>query len=339
MRRVLVTGGCGFIGSHLLRHLAESGADLAVVNLDALTYAGRLENVAGIAGTGSYRLVRGDIADAAAVADAAAGCDAIINVAAETHVDRSIMAGDEFIATNILGTKRLLDWVVEHPSVRFIQVSTDEVYGDVPAPKRSLEDDPLVGSSPYAAAKAAADLLVLAYVRTYGIDACIIRGANAYGPNQYPEKLIPLMIINALRNQPMPLYGDGHQEREYTFVDDFAAGIAIVLRDGVRGEVYNCGSETSQVNAATVRRIVDLVGADPVLIRHVADRPGHDRRYALDCSKLRALGWQPRVEFDDGLRRTVRWYTDHRTWWEPIIADETYVAYREANYARRGVNT
>jgi dTDP-glucose 4,6-dehydratase len=333
-RRILVTGGCGFIGSHVLAALLASDQELEVVNLDLLTYAGRIENVADVADDPRYRFVRGDIADPGAVADAAAGCDAIINIAAETHVDRSIMGGDEFVQTNIVGTKRLLDYAASNQA-RYLQISTDEVYGDVDAPKRSTETDPLTASSPYAAAKAAADLLVLAYVRTFGLDAVVIRGANMYGPRQYPEKLIPLLTINALRGTPLPLYGDGTQEREFTFVEDFCSAILLVAEHGEPGGVYNASSEVAQVNIDTARRIVRLCGADDQLITHVADRPGHDRRYAIDASKLRGLGWQARVGFEAGLARTVDWFRTHPEWWQPILSRDEYAAYSEANYTRR----
>ena len=335
MQRILVTGGCGFIGSHLIRRLLKEHPAVEIVNLDLLTYAGRPENLADVADDPRYRFVHGDIADAAAVADAAAGCDALVNVAAETHVDRSIMGGDEFVTTNILGAKRLLDYVAASQGVRLVQVSTDEVYGDVAAPHRSREDDPLHGSSPYAAAKAAAELMVAAYVRTYGIEATIVRGANAYGPNQFPEKFIPVLAINTLEGRPLPVYGDGQQVREFTHVTDFAAGIEAVLLHGRAGEAYNCGSEQAQVNLETARRVVAILDADGELIQHVADRPGHDRRYAIDCTKLRALGWAPRVTFADGLRETVEWYRANEPWWRAIQAGSDYADYVAANYGGR----
>ena len=335
MQRILVTGGCGFIGSHLVRRLLREHPALELVNLDLLTYAGRPENLADVAGDPRYRFVHGDIADADAVAEAAEGCDAIVNAAAETHVDRSIMGGDEFVTTNILGAKRLLDWVATHEGVRLLHVSTDEVYGDVEAPHRSREDDHLHGSSPYAAAKAAAELMVFAYVRTYGINASVVRGANAYGPNQFPEKFIPVLAINTLEGRPLPVYGDGQQVREFTHVSDFAAGIEAVLVNGKAGEAYNCGSEEAQINLETARRVVEILEADEELIQHVADRPGHDRRYAIDCAKLRLLGWTPRVGFAAGLRETVEWYRANEPWWRAIQAGTDYSEYVAANYGGR----
>jgi dTDP-glucose 4,6-dehydratase len=335
VQRILVTGGCGFIGSHLVRRLLREHPAIEVVNLDLLTYAGRPENLADVADDPRYRFVHGDIADADAVADAAEGSDAIVNAAAETHVDRSIMGGDEFVTTNILGAKRLLDWVATHDGVRLLHVSTDEVYGDVAAPHRSREGDNLHGSSPYAAAKAAAELLVFAYVRTYGINASIVRGANAYGPNQFPEKFIPVLAINTLEGRPLPVYGDGQQVREFTHVSDFAAGIETVLLHGQPGEAYNCGSEEAQVNLETARRVVAILDADEELIHHVADRPGHDRRYAIDCTKLRTLGWAPKVGFAGGLRETVEWYRANEPWWRAIQAGAGYAEYVAANYGGR----
>ncbi len=333
--RVLVTGGAGFIGSHLVRRLLREHPGTEVVNLDLLTYAGRPENVADLEDEPRYRLVRGDMAEEATVTSAAEGCDAIVNVAAETHVDRSIFGGDEFIRTNVLGTKRLLDWARRHGGTRFVQVSTDEVYGDVEAPHRSRETDPLAGSSPYAASKAAGDLLVLAYARTYGLNASITRGSNTYGPRQFPEKLIPLFVTNLFDGKPVPVYGDGLQVREMLYVEDHAAAIDLVLHEGGPGEVYNVGAEHEVPNIETTRRLLALTGRDESLIRHVADRPGHDRRYALDCSKLRALGWERTVSFDEGLRRTVDWYRDHRAWWEAIKSGEAYADYAARNYANR----
>lgn len=324
--RVLVTGGAGFIGSHFVKRLGRAGDEVVV--LDKLTYSGNRANLDGI----EHEFVHGDICAADAVAEAAAGCDAIVNFAAETHVDRSILGPAEFIATDVLGTQVLLDWA-RHAGVRLVQVSTDEVYGDLEAGGRSREEDPLRPSSPYSASKAGGDLQVLAYVRTYGVDACVTRGANTYGPNQYPEKLIPLFVTNALDGESLPLYGDGRQVREWLYAEDHCAAVEHVLRNGTAGEVYNVGGDERE-NVEITRRILELTGADESLVRHVADRPGHDRRYALDDSKLRGLGWEPARPLEDGLAETVAWYRENRAWWEPLKSGE-YRAYYEQQYADR----
>jgi len=326
--RVLVTGGAGFIGSHFVRRLAQAGEEVVV--LDKLTYAGNQENLDGV----DHEFHRGDIADPDAVAEAAAGCKAIVNFAAETHVDRSILGPADFILTDVLGTQVLLDQA-RHHGLRHVQVSTDEVYGDIePNAPAATEDSPLRASSPYSASKAGGDLQVLAYVRTYGVDALITRGANTYGPRQYPEKFLPLFITNALDGDHLPVYGDGRQRREWLHVDDHCAGIELALREGGAGEVYNVGGQERE-NMDVVRRILDLTGGSPDLVRHVADRPGHDRRYALDSAKLRGLGWSPRHSFDaGGLEDTVEWYRANRDWWEPIKSGD-YRAYYEQQYAAR----
>jgi dTDP-glucose 4,6-dehydratase len=325
--RVLVTGGAGFIGSHFAKRLQAAGDEVRV--LDKLTYSG---NPANLDGTG-IELVVGDICDAAAVAEAAEGCDAIANFAAETHVDRSILGPVEFIQTNVAGTQVLLDHA-RAAGIRLVHVSTDEVYGDVAEGVSSVEDDPLRPSSPYSAAKAGGDLQVLGSVRTYGVDALITRGSNTYGPNQYPEKLIPLMTTNAIEGEPLPVYGDGRQVRDWLWVEDHCAGIELVLRDGAAGEVYNVGGNEERENVEIVSRILELTGADESLVRHVEDRAGHDRRYSLDTAKLRALGWAPQTSFEEGIAETVAWYLAHRSWWEPIKSGE-YREYYERQYAAR----
>jgi dTDP-glucose 4,6-dehydratase len=326
--RILVTGGAGFIGSHFVRHLVAQGGDVVV--LDKLTYAGNRANLEGI----EHEFHEGDIADADAVARAADGVEAIVNFAAETHVDRSILGPAEFILTDVLGTQVLLDHA-RHHGTRLVQVSTDEVYGDVPLDAAaSAEDAPLRPSSPYSASKAGGDMQVLAYVRTYGVDASITRGANTYGPRQYPEKFLPLFVTNALDGEPLPVYGDGKQRREWLHVGDHCTAIDLVLRRGAAGEAYNIGGQERE-NLEVVRRILDLTGARPELVRHVEDRPGHDRRYAVDSSKLRALGWAPQRSFDTGgLEETVDWYRSNREWWEPIKSGE-YRRYYETQYASR----
>jgi dTDP-glucose 4,6-dehydratase len=325
--RVLVTGGAGFIGSHFVRRLVDGGDDVVV--LDKLTYAGNPANLAGL----DISLIVGDIADADAVAGAGAGCDAVVNFAAESHVDRSILGPAEFIHTEVLGTQTLLEWA-RQSGARYVQVSTDEVYGDLEAGSRAREGDALRPSSPYAAAKAGGDLQVLAYVRTYGVSASITRGANTYGARQYPEKLIPLFVTNALDREPLPVYGDGRQVREWVHADDHCAAIELVLHQGLAGEVYNVGGEDFE-NMEVTSRILELTGCDPSLVRHVDDRAGHDRRYAVDDSRVRALGWAPAHSFGEtGLATTVEWYRENRAWWEPIKSGE-YREYYQRQYGER----
>jgi dTDP-glucose 4,6-dehydratase len=325
--RVLVTGGAGFIGSHFVKRRVARGDNVVV--LDKLTYSGNPANLDGV----EHTFVQGDIANPASVASAAEGCEAVVNFAAETHVDRSILESGDFVRTDVEGTRVLLEWA-RGSDARFVQVSTDEVYGDVPSGRASNEDDPLRPSSPYAASKAGGDLLVLAYVRTYGVNASITRGSNTYGPNQYPEKIIPLFVTNALDGLPLPLYGDGRQTRDWLHVDDHCAAIELVLGEGGPAEVYNVGGGEELENAELTRRILDLTGADESLVRHVQDRPGHDRRYSLDSSKLRNLGWTPERALADGLAETVAWYRDRRDWWEPLKSGE-YRTYYERQYAER----
>jgi dTDP-glucose 4,6-dehydratase len=324
--RILVTGGAGFIGSHFAKGLAAAGEDVAV--LDKLTYSGNRANLEGA----DLEFFEGDICDPDAVAQAGAGVEAIVNFAAETHVDRSIIGAAEFIETDVLGTYVLLGFARD-AGIRLVQVSTDEVYGDVPEGESSREGDPLRPSSPYSASKAGGDLQVLSAVRTFGIDACITRGANTYGPNQYPEKLIPLFVTNALDGESLPVYGDGRQRREWLHVGDHCSAVELVLREGAAGETYNVGGEEHE-NLEITSRILELTGADPELVRHVDDRPGHDRRYSLDDSKVRGLGWVPRRSLAEGLAETVEWYRANRAWWEPIKSGE-YREYYERQYAER----
>jgi dTDP-glucose 4,6-dehydratase len=325
--RVLVTGGAGFIGSHFARRLAAAGDEVVV--LDKLTYSGNQANLEGA----DLELVVGDICEADAVAEAGAGCDAVVNFAAETHVDRSILGAAEFIETDVLGTYVLVGWA-RVAGARLVQVSTDEVYGDIPAGQRSAESDSLKPSSPYAASKAGGDLQVLAAVRTFGVDACITRAANTYGPNQYPEKIIPLFVTNALDGEPLPVYGDGKQRREWLHAGDHCAAVELVLRQGRAGEIYNVGGEELE-NIELTHRILELTGASADLIRHVDDRAGHDRRYALDDAKVRALGWSPDHSIgESGLVDTVAWYRDNRSWWEPIKSGD-YRRYYEQQYGAR----
>jgi len=328
--RLLVCGGAGFIGSNFVRLRVRDEGDEVVV-LDKLTYAGRRENLADLP---DVKLVVGDIADQAAVDEAIGdGVDAIVNFAAETHVDRSISEPDAFIKTNGEGTYQLLEAVRRHEVARFVHISTDEVYGSIEEGSFT-EESPIVPSSPYSASKAGADLLVQSYHHTYGTPALICRGSNNYGPYQYPEKLIPLMILNALHGDPLPVYGDGMQVRNWLYVEDFGRGIGHVLAHGAAGEVYNVGGPDEAPNIEVVKRIIELTGADESLIEYVADRPGHDRRYSLGSEKIRALGWEAQVHFAEGLERTVRWYRDNAAWWEPIRSGD-YREYYERQYGRK----
>jgi dTDP-glucose 4,6-dehydratase len=324
--RLLVAGGAGFIGSNFVRARVGDHGDEVVV-LDKLTYAGRRESLRDV----EHAFVHGAIEDPAAVAEAVDGADAIVNFAAETHVDRSIAEPDAFVHTQMEGTYVLLEAARER-GLRYVQVSTDEVYGSI-EDGSFTEDSPLRPSSPYSATKAGADLLVGSYVHTYGVAASIVRGANNYGPYQYPEKLIPLMVLNALHGDPLPVYGDGMQVRNWLHVEDFARAIGTVLADGAPGAAYNVGGPDEVANIDVVRRIVALTGAAGDLIEHVPDRPGHDRRYSLRSDRTKELGWTPQVRFEEGLERTVAWYRDNAWWWEPIRSGE-YRAYYERQYGR-----
>jgi dTDP-glucose 4,6-dehydratase len=328
--RLLVCGGAGFIGSNFVRiRIRDHGDDVVV--LDKLTYAGREENLQDLRGTGRLTFRHGAIEDPGAVADAIEGCEAIVNFAAETHVDRSIADPDAFVTTHALGTYRLLE-AARQAGVRYVQVSTDEVYGSIEVGSFT-EASPLDPSSPYSATKAGADLLVSGYVHTYGLEAVICRGSNNYGPYQYPEKLIPLMILNALAGDPLPVYGTGMNVRNWIHVEDFARAIGHTLEHGRPGEVYNVGGPDECANIEVVRRIVALTGRDESLIEHVTDRPGHDLRYSLSSDKIRALGWGHRVRFDDGLAETVDWYRENAWWWEPIRSGG-YREYYQGHYGR-----
>ena len=329
--RLVVTGGAGFIGSNFVRFMLRRYDDLEVVNLDKLTYAGNLDNLRDVEDDARYTFVKGDICDAAVVRAALQGADAVVNFAAETHVDRSISGPQDFISTDVLGTHTLLEAVRELAIARYVQISTDEVYGSTETGSFTEESD-LAPSSPYSASKAGADLLVLAYHRTYGAPVLITRSSNNYGPWQYPEKIIPLFITNAIDDQALPVYGDGLNVRDWLYVDDNCAGIDAVLRKGVEGEVYNIGGGNEVKNLALTRHILELLGKSPELIRFVADRPGHDRRYSIYCGKLQALGWHPATPFETGLERTVSWYRDNPTWWRKIKSGE-WREYYEQQYA------
>ncbi|MEA2466469.1 MAG: dTDP-glucose 4,6-dehydratase [Thermoleophilaceae bacterium] len=328
--RVLVTGAAGFIGSTFVRVVLERGGDEVVV-LDKLTYAGRRENLREV--EGRFEFVEGAIEDRELVLEVMAGCDAVVNFAAESHVDRSIADQDAFARAHVIGTSVLLDAAREHGVGRYVQVSTDEVYGSIERGSFT-ETSPLNPSSPYSATKAAGDLLVSAHVHTYGIEAVICRGSNNYGPRQYPEKLIPLCVLNALAGDSVPVYGDGHQVRNWLYVEDFARAIDLALREGLAGEVYNVGGPDETANIDVVRRILAATGRDEALIEYVTDRPGHDRRYSLSSAKIRALGWEPSRRFSEGLQQTVDWDRDNEWWWAPIRSGE-YREYYERQYGRK----
>ena len=326
--RLLVCGGAGFIGSTFVRlRLREHGDEVTV--LDKLTYAGRRENLPDV--IDDVRFVVGAIEDPAAVIEAAQSAEAIVNFAAETHVDRSIAGPQTFITTNLFGTHTLLEAARER-GLRYLQVSTDEVYGSI-ASGSFTESSPLDPSSPYSASKAGADLLVSSYFHTFGLQALICRGSNNYGPYQHPEKMIPLMVLNALAGDPLPVYGDGRNVRNWLFVEDFARGIGHALKHGLPGEVYNCGGPDECENLEVVGQIVERCGASESLIEMVKDRPGHDRRYSLNSSKLQQLGWEAQVRLQEGLERTIEWYRDNGWWWEPIRSGE-YRDYYERQYGR-----
>ena len=328
--KLLVTGAAGFIGSTYVRVVLEARPDDQVVVLDKLTYAGRRENLAEV--EDRIVFIEGAIEDPRTAREAMEGCDAVVNFAAESHVDRSIADQDVFARTHVIGTSVLLDAARELGVGRYVQVSTDEVYGSIEAGSFT-ESSPLNPSSPYSATKAAGDLLVSAHVHTYGIEALICRGSNNYGPRQYPEKLIPLCVLNALAGDQLPVYGDGRQVRNWLFAEDFSRAIDTVLLKGAPGEAYNVGGPDEEQNIDVVGRILDLTGRDESLIEHVTDRPGHDRRYSLSSEKVRALGWEPVTRFEDGLPRTVDWYRENEWWWAPIRSGE-YREYYERHYGR-----
>ena len=318
-RHILVTGGAGFIGSHFVRHVLRKHPDCRVRVLDKLTYAGNLENLEDVAGDPRYSFVRADIRDAAAVSEAMADCDAVVHFAAETHVDRSILNAGEFIQTDVFGSFVMLEAARQQEVGRFVHISTDEVYGDV-LEGASKESDTLLPRSPYAASKAGAERMAYAFFATYGLPVLITRGSNTYGPNQYPEKLIPFFAARALRDEPLPVYGDGRQVRDWLYVLDHCRAIETVLLKGEPGEAYNVGGGCERQNIDVTRLILKTLGKPESLIRFVKDRAGHDRRYALDCAKLHALGWRPEADFDRAFPETVAWYRDHADWVERSLA-------------------
>lgn len=335
--KILVTGGCGFIGSNFTLHILRTDPSAELINLDLLTYAGNLENVQETAKfTPRYRFIRGDISDVELVDSIMSqGLDAVVNFAAESHVDRSIMDAGAFIRTNVLGTQVLLDSAKRNNVKRFVQISTDEVYGSLGAEGAFTEDHALAPNSPYSASKAAADLLVRAYHKTYGLDVVITRCSNNYGPYQFPEKLIPLMISNALADKQLPVYGDGMNVRDWIHVEDHCRAVETVLRKGASGRVYNIGAGEERANLDMVRLILQKLGKPESLIRFVKDRPGHDRRYAIDASRIHnELGWRPRMDFERGIEATIRWYIEHEAWWTRVKTGE-YLRYYEEWYGKR----
>ncbi|MXY25396.1 MAG: dTDP-glucose 4,6-dehydratase [Acidobacteria bacterium] len=334
---VLVTGGAGFIGSHFVEYALEAHADWRVTTLDKLTYAGRRENLAAVENDPRHRFVRGDIADAAVAAPLVRNAEIVVHFAAETHVDRSVEEAGAFIRTDVHGTFVLLDAARASPNLRcFVQISTDEVYGSV-TEGLSRETDELLPRNPYAASKAGADRLAYSYWATHGVPVVVTRASNNYGSRQYPEKVIPLFITNAIDHREVPLYGDGLNVRDWLHVDDHCRALDLLIECGERGETYNIGGGNEVANIDLTRRLLELLDRPESLIKPVADRPGHDRRYALDTTKLRALGWEPQVGFDDGLRATVDWYVRNEAWWRPIKEQsEAFRAFHDRQYANRG---
>lgn len=322
MKRLLVTGGAGFIGSNFIHFMLNRYPDYEIINLDALTYAGNQENLSDVQFNEKYCFIKGDITDVSVVRHAVAnGVDAIVNFAAESHVDRSIENPQLFIKTNVLGTQVLLDAAIKYSVKKYLQVSTDEVYGTLPESGRFTENTPLAPNSPYSASKAGADLLVRAYYETYGLDVNITRCSNNYGPYQFPEKLIPLVITNAFQDKEIPVYGDGLQIRDWLHVEDHCRAIDLVLHNGQSGGVYNIGGNNEFTNLEIIETILNEMGKPVSLVEHIKDRPGHDRRYAIDAGKIRTqLNWLPCYHFADGIRATVRWYLRHSGWWQNVLA-------------------
>ena len=331
--KLLVTGGSGFIGSNFIRHVLTTHSGDRVVNLDKLTYAGNPANLADLERDPRYTFVQGDVCDGTVVRDTCRGVDAVVNFAAESHVDRSLIEPDAFLKTDVFGVFTLLEAVRELKIPRFLHISTDEVYGSVERGS-SRESDPVRPSNPYSASKAGGDLLAMAYWHTHRVPVLITRSSNNFGPNQYPEKVIPLFVTNAIDDKPLPLYGDGRNVRDWLYVLDNCAGIDLVLRRGADGEIYNIGGGHEVENIVLTRQILQLAGKPETLIQPVKDRPGHDRRYSVDSKKIHQLGWTPRHRFGDALRATVEWYREHESWWRPLKSGE-FRAYYERQYGHR----
>ncbi len=330
--KILVTGGCGFIGSNFIHFLFREKPEVEIVNLDLLTYSGNQENLKEFQYYPNYRFVKGDIADRKIVAEIfSEGIDVVINFAAESHVDRSIEDASPFMKTNVIGAQNLMEEARERKINRFIHISTDEVYGSVVGRKKFREDNSLSPNSPYAASKAAADMIARAYFATYKLPVIITRSSNNYGPYQFPEKFIPLLVTNAFQGKQLPIYGDGLYVRDWLYVEDNCAAILKIMEEGKEGEIYNVGGDCEKKNIDVAKQILRLTLRKRSLLEHVADRPGHDRRYALDCSRIKEeLGWEPSVAFDDGLKKTVDWYRQHESWWRNIISGDYLVNRKEA---------
>jgi dTDP-glucose 4,6-dehydratase len=333
-RRMFVAGGAGFIGSNFIRHVLRERPDVQVVNFDALTYAGNLDNLRDVDSDRRYSFVHGSVADAAAVAEAIRGCDAVVNFAAESHVDRSIEDAADFIETNVRGAYNVLSAAREHGVARVLHISTDEVYGPARPEDPKRESDAFLPRSPYAVSKAAGDMMCRAFAETYGLGVVVARPANNVGPYQYPEKAVPLFVTNALDDEPLPVYGEGLQMRDRLYVDDNVRALLLLLERGEPGEAYNIQADNHRPNIDVARAVLDLLDKPHSLVRFVEDRAGHDDCYYMDWSKLRALGWQPEHDFDAAMERTVRWYRDNRAWWEKIKSGE-FRAYYERQYGRR----
>ena len=331
---LLVTGGAGFIGSNFIHWMLARHPDCRIVNLDKLTYAGNLENLQEVEGDPRCRFLQGDICDPQAAAEAMAEAELVVNFAAESHVDRSIEDPEAFLRTNIMGVHTLLLEARRRQVRLFMQVSTDEVYGSI-AQGAFAETDPLTPSSPYSASKAAGELLARSFWITYGLPVLVTRATNNIGPYQYPEKVVPLFATNALQDLPLPLYGDGQQQRDYLHVADHCAALDLLLSRGQPGEIYNIGADNHLCNLDMARLVLEITGKPASLLQHVADRPGHDRRYAVNSAKLRALGWAPRCDAQAALRATVRWYMNHPQWWQPIKSGARYQEYYRRTYAGR----
>lgn len=335
MTTYLVTGGCGFIGSNFILRLLREHKDARVINLDKLTYAGNPDNLRDVEHDEGYRFVKGDVCDQALVEELVQEADVVCHFAAESHVDRSLMESGEFITSEVLGTYMLLEAARKNPKLKkFLHVSTDEVYGDVPDGEYSVETDLLRPRSPYSASKAGAEMQVIAYVETYGLPVVAARPANNVGPRQYPEKFVPLCATNAMVDLPLPLYGDGRQQRDWLFVEDNCEALDLLVQEGEPGEVYNVGAMNHRYNIIVAERILDLLGKPRDLIRFVEDRAGHDRRYGVNFDKLKKLGWEPRHDFDAAIETTVRWYEENRWWWEKVRGGE-FKEYYEKQYGER----